>query len=625
MIHARCYKSIRRAAPARIFASTAWTRQYRKTRGGWQYYVLIALGILFLPILLCVGFIGFPAAGGYLFAVEDEGVRGVISIVAALVSAVVTFGHGGWLLRELVSSRSLAVATQLPIGDGEFLANRTRFSLRATFAFLVVLSSFFAAAAFGLKVGPAKAAMVAGLALIQWSLVASLAIIIPSWFPKMARAEAVGGMVSVGVMVIMASIVLGNMNILQLEAVRLVALSVLPTGWVFLLLEFGILGEVAITAWLFVPVVLTIYAATRAYARMKTVYHPWEITLDSEFFARATLKAPTDDAGEDDLAAALPESDLKTDIRVTRRKRIIRFFRDWAGFVPDQKEVELSRGEASALVRSREFLEPYSWPNGGLIERMVGSILTEREQRIAELMSGGRPEWSRRTLMDMGLGCLGLALIVVSQELFGIRILMMSWHVGLFVLFMGLRRSWPGIILKCSTGHTASLMGLVPITYREMSRAIMVLGTVRAMIYAPFAVAVCVAGVAGLQGGFDWVQALFIASKAVLMIVAIHQWWFIGLQPHQSSKTVLAQIGEGLLFVPVLIVGIGGGCGMLAAGSSELWSMGGAALMFGAGWFAQRWQNKRVLKQPIDFITLRSNHFQLQMQAQQRKEPSVTW
>jgi hypothetical protein len=629
MIRARCHKSIRRTVRARVFASEAWTRQYKNARGGWQYYALIALAIAFLPIAIVSALFVLPAVGGFFYATGLDGTREVVSIVAALVSAVVGFGHGGWLLRELLSSRSLAVATQLPISDEAYLANRTRFTLRASLVFLVILASFFVTVAVALEVGPAKGAMIVGLSVIQWGVTVSLSLILPAWFPKLVRAEAVSGMVSVGAMLVVASITLAQMNVIQIEAVRMFVLSVLPTGWVFLLLEFGIIDEVALTAWFLVPCVLAIFIATRACARMKAIYHPWEITLDSEFLARAMLKPPeeTDDESPSAATTSDLESDAEIDVRITRRKRILSFFRDWFGLPPKKEEVELTRSEASAQVRSRQFLEPYSWPNGGLIERMVGSILTDREQRVAELMCSGKPEWSRRTLMDMGLGCLGLAVIAVMQQLFGMKILMLSWHVGLFVLFFGLRRSWPGIILRCNTGHLASIMGLVPITHREMNRAVMVLGTVRALIYAPFALAVSAAGVAGLLGGFDWLQALFIASKAVLIIVAIHQWWYIGLQPHQSSKSILAQIGEALLFVPVVVAGIAGGGGMLAAGTSEMWSMGGAALMFGAGWFAQRRQHKRVLNQPIDFITLQPNQFQQlqQLQAQQRREPAATW
>lgn len=237
--------------------------------------------------------------------------------------------------------------------------------------------------------------------------------------------------------------------------------------------------------------------------------------LDSEFIARVTFGPPEEDEAESDLADPKPgqETETGSEDRPTRRSQFVTFLRDWAGITPEQKEVELSCGEASDVVRSRKFLEPYSWPNGGLIERMVGSILSEREQRVAELMVCGEPEWSRRTLMNMGLGCLGLAIIAVSQQLLGMRILMLSWHVGLFVLFVGLRRSWTGIILRCTTGHLASIMGLLPITHREMNRTVMVLGTVRALVYAPFALAVSAAGVAGLQGGFDFVQALLLHPK----------------------------------------------------------------------------------------------------------------
>jgi hypothetical protein len=623
MIRSRSHKSIRRAARARIFSSEAWTRQYKKARGGWQYHVLIALAVLFLPILLLIAVVGFPAGGGFLFATGKGGSREVISIVATLLAAVVGFGQGGWLLQELVASRSLAVTTQIPISDRAFLARQTRLVMSASCVFLVVLVSFFVATAVGLGVGPAKGAMIVGLAVIQWSLVVSLSLIMPAWFPRLARAEAIGGIVSVVVMLVVASVTLAQMNLIQLEAVRLVALSIVPTGWVFLLLEFGILDEVAISAWLLVPCLLTVVVAALAYVRMKAVYRPWEISLESEFFARVLFEPPPEDTDEAEAKSDL-QPDAVADDLPSRRKQIASFVRDWAGFSPEQIESELSRGEACDRVRSRKFLEPYSWPNGGLIERMTGSILSDREQRVAELMCCGEPEWSRRTLMDMGLGCLGLAFIAILQQVFGMKILMLAWHIGLYVLFIGLRRSWPGVILRCNTGHVASIMGLVPISHREMNRAVMVLGTVRALVYVPFALAVSVAGVAGIWGGFDLVKAAFIASKAVLIIVAIHQWWFIALQPHQSSKPILTQIGEGLLFVPVMFAAIGGGAGMLAAGRQEMWSMGGAALMFGAGWFAQRWQQKRILNGPIDFITLRTNQLQQQLQAQ-RKKPTATW
>jgi hypothetical protein len=622
MIRARSHKSIRRAARARILSSTAWTRQYKKARGGWQYYVVITLGILFVPILLLTAVLGFPAGAGFLYATGKGGIQEIISIVATLVTAVVGLGHGGWLLRELVSSRTLAIASQMPISDEGILANRTQFTLKVSFVFFTTLASFFLAVAVGLEVDLTKGAMIVGLAVLQWCMMVSLSLILPAWFPQLVRAEAVGGIVSLVVMLAVASVTLAQMNIIQIEAVRLIALTVVPTGWVFLLLEFGILDENTITAWLLVPFALAILCATRAYARMKARYQPWEITLDSEFFARATFTPP--DKEKEVEADPVTESDSALEDRAGWREKTATFFQDWAGVSPEQKEVEISPGEASDLVRSRKFLEPYSWPNGGLIEQMVGSILSDREQKVAELLCCSDPEWSRRTLLDMGLGCLGLAILVISQELFGMRILMLAWYIGLFVLFVGLRRSWPGIILLCSTGHLASIMGLVPMTFREMNRAVMVLGTVRALVYAPFALAVSVAGVAGMKGGFDWLQAVYIASKAVLIVVAIHQWWFIALQPHQSSKPLLAQIAEGLLIVPVMFAAIGGSVGMLAVGRSEMWSMGGAALMFAAGWFAQRWQQKRILNGPIDFITLRANQIQQQLQAQ-RKKPTATW
>ena len=631
MIRARCDKTIRRAARARVFSSETWTRQYKTARGGWQYYVLLALGITFLPIFGVLLLIVFPAFAGGVLAAEQGGMGSLVSVIAALLSFVVAIGHASWLIQELVSSRSLAVVSQLPMSDRQFLANRSGFSLRLTLVFLFVAVSFFVAAAVVFKMGLAKSALIVTLALLQWGLVASLSLIVPAWFPRMARSESIGGIVSLGFMVVVACVTLAQMNVVQLESARMICLMVLPTGWVFLLLELGILEELAVAAWLLVPSALIMAFGVRAHFRLKARYRPWEVTIDSESVARATFEAPEEEPEESDSTDPRAEadpafvSDPAAEERLARKKRITGFLRDWVGLPDKPEEIELPRGEATDRVRSREFLEPYSWPTGGLMERLVGSILTEREQRVAALMCGGEPEWSRRIVMDMSLGCLAMAVIALAQQLLGMKVLMLSWHVGLFVLFVGLRRSWPGMVLRSSTGHLASIMGFLPVTHRELNRIVMVLGAVRALVYAPFAVAVSVAGVAGLRGRFDWVLAAYIASKAVLMVVAIHQWWFIGLQPHQSSRSILAQIGEALLFIPVMLLAIGGAGGMLLSGKDELWSMGGAALMFGAGWFAQRWQRKRVLTGPIDFVTIRQNELQQQMQAQRRREPTASW
>lgn len=626
MIRARSYKATRRAARARIFASESWTRQYKRARGGWQYYVLLTLGVIFIPFFALIGLVGLPVFGGFQLAQGHGGIRELIGFLVALISAVVSLGHAGWLVHELLSSRSLAVVSQLPLSDQDFLRNRIRYALRTTLAFLVIALTFFIAAALAFRVDAKTIALIVALAPLQWGIVAAFSLIIPAWVPRFARTEAIGGLVSLSIMVVVACVTLAQLNVVQIEAIRLAALTILPTGWVFLLLEFGIIEKLPVVAWLFVPIGLTFVAGFAAIGRLKSRYRPWEITLNSETFAQVTFAPPDPtelEAPDEEEEAAEFDSELVDEN--DWRKRFRSFMRDWVGLPPEKKEAELKPGDAADLVRSRAFLEPYSWPQGGMIERMVGSILTEREQRVAELMACGEPEWSRRMLMDMSLGCIGLIFLVMAQQIFGMKILMMSWHVGMFVLFLGLRRSWPGMALRCSTGHIASLMGLVPITHRELNRAVMVLGTVRALMYAPFALAVCVAGVAGMKGGFNWLQAVYMASKAVLAVVAIHQWWFVGLQPHQTSRSILAQIGEGLLFVPIMILAVAGIGGMIAAGQSEVWSMAGAAVMFGAGWVAQRWQRKRVLSGPIDFITMRANEMQQQIQSQQRREPTASW
>ena len=89
MIRARCYKSIRRAGRARIFASESWTRQYKRARGGWQYYVLMTLGFIFIPFFVLVGLIGLPVAGGLQIAQGQGELPELIGFLVALLLSLI--------------------------------------------------------------------------------------------------------------------------------------------------------------------------------------------------------------------------------------------------------------------------------------------------------------------------------------------------------------------------------------------------------------------------------------------------------------------------------------------------------------------------------------------------------
>lgn len=300
MIRARCQKSIRRAARARIFASESWTRQYKKARGGWQYLLLMALAVVFLPVFAVFGLIGIPAMGGIAIARGDEGVSEIVGVLVALLSAIVAVGHASWLVRELLSSKSLAVASQLPLSDQQYLSNRLRYSLRATLAFLGVALAFFVAAAFAFHADVAECAMIIALAPFQWAMVTAFSLIIPAWFPRVARTETVGGLITLGILAVVTSVTLAQMNLVQIESIRLIVLTVFPTGWAFLLLEFAIFRHEPIVACLLLPAGLSMLAGFAAIRRLRSRYQPWEVTLDSDSFAQVAFAPPVDPEAEDD-------------------------------------------------------------------------------------------------------------------------------------------------------------------------------------------------------------------------------------------------------------------------------------------------------------------------------------
>ena len=149
----------------------------------------------------------------------------------------------------------------------------------------------------------------------------------------------------------------GQLNVVQIEAIRLGALTILPTGWVFLLLEFGIIEKLPVVAWLLVPIGLTFVAGFAAVTRLSSRYRPWEITLNSETFAQVNFAHPDPEELAADEAEEEPvETDSEMDDENNWRNRVRSFMRDWVGLPPEKEEVELKPGDAADLVRSRAFL-----------------------------------------------------------------------------------------------------------------------------------------------------------------------------------------------------------------------------------------------------------------------------
>ena len=96
------------------------------------------------------------------------------------------------------------------MSDQEFLSNRIRFAMRTTLAFHVISLSFFLAAAFAFRVDAGTMALIVALASVHWGIVAAFSLIIPARVPRFARTEAIGGLVSLSVMVVVACVTLAS-------------------------------------------------------------------------------------------------------------------------------------------------------------------------------------------------------------------------------------------------------------------------------------------------------------------------------------------------------------------------------------------------------------------------------
>ncbi len=628
-------KSIRRIVLARIRSSPTLSKEYWRARGGVRYYFIIGLAIAGFLTIAPLVLILLPALAGVGMAQANAG-GPVIASICAMVSAAIAIGHASWLTRELIASRTLAVATQLPLSDGELVRNRTRGSLILTVLFLVASLSYFGGVIGGGNLTPMQSVSVAGLAVLQWMMVASCSIVIPAWFPRLARPEVVRLLVALTATAHAISGVGAALNLIAAEHVAIVGLAVLPTGWVLMILYFGILNPVAGMWWLLVPIGIMPILAGMSYGRIRRRYRLFEISLADTAFATAVFENPAavdEDTAPEFVAGTEKESheslsDAEPGVSITSpqpgglRERLRVLF----GVEDEPEELELTAAEASNRVRSRAFIEPVAWSERGLIERIVGSVLSDRECRVAEVLLGGPPKWTRRLLPVLGITLALLALLVLGHFLFNVHALTMCWQLAIATAGFSLQGSWPAAIWRCSTGQVSSPMGLIPATDREVTRAAMVLGTARCVVLLPYVVVLAGALSIGLTGRLDFLLIAVVTGKMLLTYAALHQWWFVAVQPSTSSQRLIRQLFESMLIVALMLSAVGGMLWLYFAGMSQIKCLMAATLMFTSGWLAQRLHRRRFLTQPIDFITMR--HSELQQMETRRREKinrQISW
>ncbi|MGZ0167096.1 MAG: hypothetical protein ACKVII_24500, partial [Planctomycetales bacterium] len=187
-------KKLRRLAMSRISTDSTLSRQHWTASGGWRRRILSATAAyVILPISailigFLVAFLGAVLGSGNLAAGPAEPYQ----LVVAVIAAVVSFTHVGWVLRELIGSRSLAVASVMPDLDRSYASGRLVASLLKTLLFLAGTMLLGGGMAFGAELNVVETVQVMLLSILLWAMVASLSVIVPAFLPVFARQEMIG-------------------------------------------------------------------------------------------------------------------------------------------------------------------------------------------------------------------------------------------------------------------------------------------------------------------------------------------------------------------------------------------------------------------------------------------------
>lgn len=604
-------KPIRKLAQARIRTSDSLRRQYWLARGGWRVYLLTALVIGLAPVAGPIVVLALPAfAGGALAQCVNRADALSVVTVAAGCSLVVAIIHGNWLRRELTRSTSIALLGQLPISDRVYLRNRTCVSCGLTLLFLVVCLANVAGVVVTAPLDAAAVAAIIGLGILQWLIVVSLSVLIPIWLPLLGeRLE--GAAVSLGAACIAVSITLLMGQKAGVQDLLAIALKVVPTGWPLLMMYDAVLQPRPGAWWLCVPAGLLAAATLLSYFWFERRYIIREIVVEDGMIGVAL--------GEEEVALSAaetpePESEEQTRPQSPTVQLLSQLFRKTKE--PDVPEV--SPAEAAMRVRDGDFLDRDQWTDIGFIERLVGSVLSERERVVVEVMTAGKPGWTRSMLGGTLLATLVILLLLISDAIFPGRMIALGWQAAIFGIVFTLHNTWLSAIWKSADGHTCPSAALLPCKQTEVERVAMVLGTIRALCLLPYTIGMSLILFYGMNGQFEIARSLYLGIKVALIYVALHQWWFASIQLNASTPFPSAHwLTDLCVGGSAVILSLGGAVVLLfVAGESELWSLLATSALFGGGWLAQRNQRHRILNSPTDFVGAntesRSGSFRLQ-------------
>lgn len=580
---------LREAALKRIRRSPRLREQYdggRKRVGRFRS----ALGCLFsalllialLPIALAAAFVPWLAPAVVLGWIAGQGgaamdsVLGFVSLAGSVIAYLVGFG----LVSGLRRSHELAILAHLPISDQDIVRVFQRDALSPGVLLLLPCVLFYATFALRRGLPGASALGTVALGSLELGCVLALAALFAGLLPR--RLAMIGFLgVIVAASTGLAALVMDLLNLaapIPWPGLAQAAKLLLPTGWVNAAVQYGLVeGETA--AWLMlVPVGLLLLSMPAALERLRSAYHVRELRLVDRETAEAVF--------EDESLW-----------RGWFRQRVLGESGRPAA-VPESHQGEAFDAEAARQrVLSREFLDGWNWQEQGFVERTAASLLTRRQRDIVEFLLAKPPEWTRVLTVVVLAGLfpvLAIEFLLAPPALFSCVLSAMLVLGGALVVTS--RTTWTSADRMCSPAFAH-----VPIGYGEIMRAVMIAGTVRALMLLPV---VILAGASFfLSRGLDPLEGAMVGVRSTLIAVAIHYWSFLIFRQNVTSHgPVLTNLVQ-IVAYPLLVVSFGvSAVALVFPGVTEPWNTLAAGGMFGSGWLVCRYDKWRFNRGTYDLI-----------------------
>lgn len=614
-------KTLRQLSLSRIRADPVLSRRYSLATGGWQRRLLRSLGSwIVLPasallIGVLVALLGALMGGGV-----QKAPPGVYYLVIAGISLVIAITHAGWVLRELIRSRSLAVISVLPVSDQDFVSDRVFSSLLKTLLFLAGTLLLGAGISLGAETNAVETVQILLLSTLLWAMMAALSVIVPAFLPVVYRQEFTSAALGFFMLVAAGGVVLTEIGFFPPGLLVHTALIVLPTGWPVLMIEYGVMQKVPEAWWLLFPTGCVLTLAVAGYLRLLNRYQIQEFASEPGSLAAArfgSFPRHQPETPKQDVSSGRPVE--RRNWWRTARQRLRRWLQ-----LPDESEhtEDLSREQAIARVREFGLTRRFDWSSSGLVERVLARLLTDEELTTAELLAASVPQWSKGLAWPLGAATAAIALVVAFAITVNPKIAMISGHIGFFGIFGVLAGNGLAAIWRSHDGESCALLALEPIDFQRLSRISMTIGAVRGVVVFPFVTAVALIIFWGHDGQIALMESALAGARVALIFTALHQWAPLFLLPYSYSKSVGQTLRDIVAGVLIGLSAIAGGCLVLLSGDSEILAVTGAGLLFGTGRLVLYVHQRRVLTAPADFVVQTSaNHTVLQNQ-QSRNRPS---